>query len=77
MFVVKFNFEWITLAVKKISEITKNPIWVMEEQNMQTLIFTSHICINSCSEMKIGETCSISLMESLLHKKKQIINIFS
>ena len=38
MFVIKFNFEWITLAVKQISGITKKLIWVIKEQNMQTFI---------------------------------------
>ena len=38
MFVINFNFEGITLAVKQISEITKKLIWVIEEQNMQTFI---------------------------------------
>ena len=38
MFVIKFNFEWITLAVKQISGITRKPIWVIKEQNMQTFI---------------------------------------
>ena len=38
MFVINFNFEWITLAVKQISEITKKLIWVIKEQNMQTFI---------------------------------------
>ena len=37
-FVIKFNVEWITHAVKKISGITKKPIWVIKEQNMQTFI---------------------------------------
>ena len=38
MFVINFNFEWITLAVKQISGITKKLIWVIKEQNMQTFI---------------------------------------
>ena len=38
MFVINFNFEWITLAVKQISGITKKIIWVIKEQNMQTFI---------------------------------------
>ena len=38
MFVINFNFEWITLAVKQISRITRKLIWVIKEQNMQTFI---------------------------------------
>ena len=38
MFVINFNFEWITLVVKQISEISKKLIWVIKEQNMQTFI---------------------------------------
>ena len=38
MLVISFNFEWITLAVKQISGITKKLIWVIKEQNMQTFI---------------------------------------
>ena len=42
--------------------------------------FASHICIDSCSEMNISETRSISLPSTWLKvssiKKKQIINIF-
>ena len=39
-FVIKFNVEWITLAVKQISGITvqKKLVWVIKEQNMQTFI---------------------------------------
>ena len=32
MFVINFNFEWITLVVKQISEISKKLIWVIKEQ---------------------------------------------
>ena len=42
--------------------------------------FASHICIDSCSEMNIGETCSISLPSMWLKvsstKKRQVVNIF-
>ena len=38
MFVINFNFEGITLAVKQISGITKKLIWVIKEQTMQTFI---------------------------------------
>ena len=75
MFVIDFNFQWITLAVKQISEIPKKLIWVIKEQNMQTFI-----CIDSCSEMKISETWAISSpsmwSKVSLTKKKQIFNIF-
>ena len=38
MFVINFNFEGITPAVKQISGITKKLIWVIKEQTMQTFI---------------------------------------
>ena len=42
--------------------------------------FASHICIDSCSEMNIGETWSISLPRTWSKvsstKKKQVVNYF-
>ena len=55
MFVINFNFEWITLAVKQISEITKKLIWVIKEQNMQTFILRpifASICVHNWTSVK-------------------------
>ena len=75
MFVINFNFEWITLAVKQISENTKKLIWVIKEQNMQTFILRpifASICVHKWTSVK----------HDLFHclardrKKKRIVNIF-
>ena len=80
MFVVNFNFEWITLAVKQISGITKKTYLGYKRIKYTNIHFASYICINSCSEMNIGETWSISLSSTWSKlsstKKKQIVNIF-
>ena len=76
--VVEFNFEWITLAVKKILGITNCLGYTRAKYT--NIHFASHICIDSCSEMNIGETWSISLpsmwSKVSFTKKKQIVNIF-
>ena len=72
------TLKWITFAVKQISGITKKLIWVIKEQNMQTFILRS--IIDSCSEINIGETRSISSSSTwskvCAAKTKQIVNIF-
>ena len=55
MFVINFNFEWITLAVKQISEIPKKLIWVIKEQNIQTFILRpifASICVQKWTSVK-------------------------
>ena len=43
MFVVKFNFEWITLAVKQISGITKKTYLGYKRTKYANIHFASHI----------------------------------
>ena len=55
MFVINFHFEWITLAVKQISRITRKLIWVIKEQNMQTFILRpifASIHVQKCTSVK-------------------------
>ena len=51
-----------------------------ERTKYANIHFASHICIDSCSEMNIGETWSISSPSTWSKvsstKKKQIVNIF-
>ena len=79
MFVVKFNFEWITLAVIQFQELQKNLLGYKRTKYVN-IHFASHIYIDSSSEMNIGETWSILLPSMWLKvsstKKRQVINIF-
>ena len=78
--VVEFNFDWITLAVKKILGNAKKTCLGYKRRKYTNIHFASHICIDSCSEMNISETWSISLPSTWSKvsstKKKQIVNIF-
>ena len=60
MFVINFNFEWITLAVKQISGITKKNYLGYKRTKHANIHFASHSFIDSCSETNIGETWSVS-----------------
>ena len=84
MFVINFNFDWITLAVKQISGITKKLIWVIKEQNMQTFILRPIFALYLCRFMFrnehrwnmiyfISSPSTWSKVSST--KKKQIVNI--
>ena len=81
MFVINFNFEWITLAVKQNNfRNSKKTYLGYKRTKYPNIHFASHICIHLCSEMNIGETWSISSPSTWSKvsstKKKQIVNIF-